>query len=409
MTYAFTDFLISLSNPENLKAYSLDPDRYMSHAGLNDRQREAIRQGNRYAVRRLAAEEMLSDSLHAQVINDVYKELDPDFVRISASSDDNVSVETDAEFDYTDFAEDTLANDSEVHMVDLGDDIAEFTPKFSSAHYYDHLFDRGWAPKSTRELVIVGTGINGANHLTAEALCHIRNSGKVIYCVADLVIERQIKTLNSNTENLYHLYGDDKPRRQTYIEMVEHIISALGEFEKVCTVFYGHPGIFVWPSYRAIQRARRDGINAYMLPAVSALDCLFADVGFDPSRYSCQIFEATDLLIRSKKIDTSASVIIFQIGCVGDLGFRFRGYDRRNVPILSDYLAKYYGQDYEVILYEASQYPLCPPMIERLPISGLADAKPTGITTMYIPPKVLAPIDQGMLRRLGLRSPEYPE
>jgi precorrin-6B methylase 1 len=409
MPYTLTDFLVSLAEPESHKAFSMDPEGYMIRAGLNERQREAIRHGNIYAVRRLAAEEMKDESLQAQVVNSVYQEVDPDFVRMSLGHDDNPAVETNADFDVQSVDNDITANDSNVHVTDLGDDIAEFTPSYSSAHYYDHLFDDVWVPKKSSELIVVGTGINGANHLTSEAVCHIRNAGKVLYCVADLVVERKIRTLNTNTENLYHLYGDDKPRQITYQEMVEHIISALGEYEKVCAVFYGHPGIFVWPSYRAIQRARKDGIKAFMLPAVSALDCLFADVGFDPSRYSCQIFEATDLLIRSKKIDTSASVIIFQIGCVGDLGFRFRGYDRRNVPILSEYLASFYGDDYEVILYEAAQYPICPPRLERVSISGLADAKPTGITTLYIPPKHVLSVNRDMLLRLDLKGPKYVE
>jgi hypothetical protein len=174
-------------------------------------------------------------------------------------------------------------------------------------------------------------------------------------------------------------------------------------------VFYGHPGIFVWPSYKAIQLARRDGHNAYMLPAISSLDCLFADVGFDPSRYSCQIVEATDLLVRDRKPDIGASVVIFQVGCVGDLGYNSRGYDRRNVPVLAEYLASFYGNEYEIILYEASQYPVCKPKIKKIPISDLVAAKPSGITTMYIPPKKLPEPDEVMLGRLGLKRPEFKE
>ena len=102
--------------------------------------------------------------------------------------------------------------------------------------------------------------------------------------------------------------------------MVALILEALPLYRRVCAVFYGHPGIFVWPSYKAIQLAREDGYRAYMLPAVSSLDCLFADVGFDPSRHSCQILEATDMLVRSREPDTEAAVVLFQAGCVGDLG-----------------------------------------------------------------------------------------
>lgn len=258
-----------------------------------------------------------------------------------------------------------------------------------------------WAePRS--EIVVVGTGIKGANHFTAEALAHIMSADTVLYCVADLIGERHIKRLNANCVDLYTLYGNDKPRRQTYDEMTQAILDAARTHKKVCVVFYGHPGIFVWSTYAAIEAARADGIKAYMLPAVSALDCLFADIGVDPSRRGCQVLEATDLLIRAKKPDVTAAVVLFQVGCVGDAGFNFKGYDRRNVPVLEEYLAGFYGADYEIVFYEAAQYPFCPPNIKKIKISELSASRPSGITTVYIPPKEVPPVDLTMARRLGL-------
>jgi hypothetical protein len=151
------------------------------------------------------------------------------------------------------------------------------------------------------------------------------------------------------------------------------------------------------------------GYNAYMLPAISSLDCLFADVGFDPSRHSCQIVEATDLLVRNRIPDVTASVILFQIGCVGDLGYNSRGYDRRNVPLLAEYLSSFYGHDFEAILYEAAQYPVCKPKVRRVKLGELAESKPTGISTLYIPPATLRSRDDAMIERLGLETPAFAQ
>ena len=63
-----------------------------------------------------------------------------------------------------------------------------------------------------------------------------------------------------------------------------------------------------------------------MLPAISAGDCLFADLGVDPSYPGSQSLEATDLLLRNCTILSDAHVIVLQVGCVGDLGFRRQGY-----------------------------------------------------------------------------------
>jgi len=397
MRYQLTDFLVSLADPKNLAEYHNDPDAFMERAGLTPLQREAVREGDLYRIRRLSSQEMLEDSLHAKLLMRIYNEHDPDFTYSSLKG--NALVD-DGPVDNHDH--------DIVQTHDLGDDIAEFSARYDTAHFYDHLFDTNWEAKKPNELVFVGTGINGANHLSAEVLSHIANADKVLYCVADLAIERRIQELNKNSEDLYVFYGDDKPRRKTYEEMVERILACLRENRRVCGVFYGHPGIFVWPSFKAIQIARREGYRAYMLPAVSSLDCLFADVGFDPSRHSCQIVEATDLLARTRAPDVGASVIIFQVGCVGDLGYNSRGYDRRNMPILQEYLASFYGDDYEVILYEAAQYPVCRPKVRRIPLRALVDARPSGLTTMYIPPKTLPPANHEMLVRMGLRLPHDP-
>jgi precorrin-6B methylase 1 len=408
MAYELTDLLVALADAQTLKEFSADPETFMTNARLSEQQKRAVRDGDQYRIRRFCAREMLRDSLHAQLLTRIYDEHDPDFKLFDGQDPAIALPEHDVDHDVDHNVDHDVDHNIDHEIVqthDLGDDIAEFSPKYNVAHYYDHLFSDSWISTKKNELVFIGTGIDGANHLTAEAISHIANADKVLYCVADLVIERRLHILNSCTEDLYVFYGDNKPRRQTYEEMVQRILESLKEHRRVCAVFYGHPGIFVWPSYRAIQIARKDGYRAYMLPAVSSLDCLFADVGFDPSRHSCQIVEATDLLVRLRRPDVSASVIIFQVGCVGDLGYNSRGYDRRNVPILAEYLASYYGLDYEVILYEAAQYPVCKPKIRRISIAGLVDAKPSGITTLYIPPKILPGADGEMLGRLGLKRP----
>ena len=68
-----------------------------------------------------------------------------------------------------------------------------------------------------------------------------------------------------------------------YARIVGDILDAVRGGASVCAAFYGHPGIFVTPSHDAVRRARAEGYPARMLPAVSAVDCLFADLGVDPA------------------------------------------------------------------------------------------------------------------------------
>lgn len=251
-------------------------------------------------------------------------------------------------------------------------------------------------------LAVVGTGIQ-VGHWTIQARRWIESADKVVYCVGDSASEHLIRQLNPTAESLYTFYGNGKPRIDTYNQMVERTLECVRQGLKVCMAFYGHPGIFVYPSHEAIRRARLEGHRAFMLPAVSSIDCLFADLGIDPV-VGCQMVEATSLLIRKVRLDTGVYVIVWQGAAVGDLGFNFAGFDGRNVPVLRDILVSIYGPEFECTIYEAAQYPVCDPVIKKVRLDELANSHLTGISTICLAPRAHAPIDAEMVQRLGIQG-----
>lgn len=252
-------------------------------------------------------------------------------------------------------------------------------------------------------LVVVGSGIKSVGHVSIEAQGWIRHSDVVLYCVADPATEVWIKENSKYSIDLYQFYGNEKRRLDTYIDMADEMLKYVRQGKDVCGVFYGHPGVFVYPSHRAVRIARDEGYKAALLPAISALDCLFADCGVDPSSKGSQTVEATDLLLRKRKLLTDAHVVVWQIGCVGDLGFNFSGYDNRNLNTLVDYLETFYDPDHEVVHYQGSQYPICPSIVETMPLKDLRTAAVTGISTLYIPPQDELKTDIEMAEKLGLK------
>lgn len=252
-------------------------------------------------------------------------------------------------------------------------------------------------------LVVVGTGIKLIAQVTPEAHAAITRADKVLYLVADPATARWIERLNPTAESIYRFYRPGKRRLPAYERMVERILECLREGQKVCAAFYGHPGVFAYPPHEAIRRARQEGFEARMLPGVSSEDCLFADLGVDPSRSGCQSFEATDFLIRRRKFDTTSSLILWQIGTVGNLTLQTELCDRKNLCVLTDYLEGFYGQEHEVQIYEAATLPVLRPAVDRLPLHSLRDAPVMPISTLYVPPKGCAELDGGMMQRLGLK------
>jgi hypothetical protein len=123
-----------------------------------------------------------------------------------------------------------------------------------------------------------------------------------------------------------------------------------------------------------------------MEPGVSAEDCLYADLGFDPGRYGCQHYEASQYMFYRRRVDPSAYLILWQIGVAGDQSFTRFSTTAQYRQVLVDILARDYDLGHEVILYRAATLPMHQPRIERLPLGKLPDVDVDMHMTLVIPP-----------------------
>lgn len=256
-------------------------------------------------------------------------------------------------------------------------------------------------------LVVVGTGISVSGQMTVMTKSQIENADIVFMGIVNKIGESVVQKLNPNTVDLDDLYEKGKSRALTYKEMADRIVDAVKEGQRVVAAFYGHPGVFVNPSHAAIQRVRELGLQAEMLPGISAEDCLVADLGIDPSRFGCQSYEATQFLFRDYKMDPHMTQIIWQIGLAGEvtLGVLDASQCQPGLDLYTEILLELYPADHEIILYEAATFPLYGPRIERFPISELPNCKPTLISTLVVPSLGIPEFNEERLSKLGL-TPE---
>jgi uncharacterized protein YabN with tetrapyrrole methylase and pyrophosphatase domain len=257
---------------------------------------------------------------------------------------------------------------------------------------------------ATGSLTVVGTGIQLGAHLTPEARATIEKADVVLSVVSEPTMQELLERLNDRTRSMHELYTAGKSRKEAYEAMAETILAEVRAGKDVCAVFYGHPGVFVAPSHESVRRARAEGFPARMLPGISAEDCLFADLGVDPSRPGCQTYEATDFLVRRRRVDPTVALILWQIGTVGNVEAA-SGPVTESLPVLVETLLEHYPAEHEVTVYEASPYPGFDPLICTVRLSELAAEHVTALSTLYVPPSETSALDLTMLDRLGLPRP----
>lgn len=67
-------------------------------------------------------------------------------------------------------------------------------------------------------------------------------------------------------------------------------------------------------------------------------------------------------------------------------------------------LGAVYGPDHEVIVYQAARFPVCPPVIRRMPLQDLPVAPVSGVSTLVVLPTKPAIADPVMVELLGLAN-----
>jgi len=233
-------------------------------------------------------------------------------------------------------------------------------------------------------LSVVGIGIRPGLHLTQETRVRIQRADDVLYLLAEIGPTGWIHALNASAESLAPLYRPDREQGEVYEELVESALTRVRRGRNVCMVTYGNPAVFDDSSLEAIRRARAEGFRARLLPAVSSLDCLFADLGLDPGKNGLQLHDATDFLIFRRTPDLSVPLVLWQISVIGQT--RTTGIvNRGGLRLLAERLGELYGGGHGVVVYEASPFPVGPPMIERSSVNNLASAEVTGLSSLYVP------------------------
>ena len=256
---------------------------------------------------------------------------------------------------------------------------------------------------SRARLAVVGVGIQSSAHVSQLAKSHVREADKVLYLTADASSSAWVRRENASAESLERFYARGKLREQTYEETIEYVLSFVRAGARTCFAVYGHPGVFAYATHESIRRARAEGYEATMVPAISAEDCLYADLGIDPGDHGCQSYEATDFLIHDRVVDPASALVLWQVGAVGNLQLVERC-DERALALLVAELERRYGAEHRLVLYRASAHPMIPSSIRWLTVQELAAAEVVPMSTVYVPPLRRPRVNEHVVRQLGLSA-----
>jgi uncharacterized protein YabN with tetrapyrrole methylase and pyrophosphatase domain len=256
------------------------------------------------------------------------------------------------------------------------------------------------------DIGIVGTGIVGSHQLTREAEEVIRRSKRTFVIDSGYGIPEYLQTLCPEVTELGTLYEPDRDRLPTYRKMAAEVVSAAVADAPVCLATYGHPWVYCYPTTLITQAAPLLGLRVQVFPGVSSFDTLLVDLGTDIALNGIQMYEATDLLLRRRPLQSDVACVIWQPTVVGDPTYRTEPYTAEQFQPLQDYLLRFYPGDHEVTIVTSKTFPLTRSIVQHLLLSDLAVelVRAPQVGTLYIPPLTERPVEDAELLEVMLTA-----
>ena len=242
-----------------------------------------------------------------------------------------------------------------------------------------------------------GSGTVSALQMTIEAEDVLRAADSLyILHVQHLMVEHLRKEYDSDAVDLTGAYAEDKPRRRTYEEVAEAVIKAAteGGGKHVAYATAGHPLVLSTPSQLIMHEADRQGIPVEVIPGVSSLDTVWADLRFDPGPAGMVMFEATSLVLRQWPLTNTVPLFLWQVNTVETSLYSTHKNKPSRFNRLQDYLLRYYPADHEARLVHSASFPFTEPEIKtvRLGDLGVLAKIATSQHILYVPPVGQQPV-----------------
>lgn len=250
-------------------------------------------------------------------------------------------------------------------------------------------------PAVKYDIFIVGTGVIPGLHLTREAEAAIRGSNEVLYVDKSFGIAELLGRLSPRITDLHVVsYREGTGRLDAYRMMASLVVEAALDHPPVTFALYGHPLVYALPPFMVIAAAEALGLKVKVLPGISSLDTMFADLRVDPCTQGVQMYEATDLLLRQRPIQPDVPCFIWQIGTVGSRIYSEASSKPDRFKKIKEYLLQFYPADHKMVAVYCPDIPLVPVSLTEFTLATIEDQATSlhqGVT-VFIPPVQMRPV-----------------
>lgn len=237
------------------------------------------------------------------------------------------------------------------------------------------------------DLYLVGAGVNFPAHLTIQTIDALTAS-KCIYTNLEPSDYASLpKDLRSKCKSLWTLYRENRHRQKNYDAVAKAVIVGATSARPVAWMTPGHPLIFDSVSQALLKAGRSRGWQVAVIPGISSIDTVLAEVGYDPAG-GLLVHEATSFVRRKLKVQTEVATLFLQPSAFGSDVPHYTDDWRPDLEPFRDYLLKFYKPEHSCAFVRSPEDEDSRGRVHWLSLGGIQTVPSSALkgSTLFIPP-----------------------
>jgi hypothetical protein len=205
------------------------------------------------------------------------------------------------------------------------------------------------------DLYLVGVGVFFPDHLTVQTIEILTACDRICTNLPEIQLRALPTEIREKCVCLWPLYQENRKRIENYKDVIQAVIDTATNHRPCAWMTPGHPFVFDSVSQKLLERAPTFGWTVQVVPGISSLDTLMAELAYDPC-YGLVVHEATSSVRENLPLLPSFATILFQPSVFGsDLTHHSNEYGGPSLGQLRDYLLQFYPAQHEcAFVYSAS-------------------------------------------------------
>jgi uncharacterized protein YabN with tetrapyrrole methylase and pyrophosphatase domain len=237
------------------------------------------------------------------------------------------------------------------------------------------------------DLYVLGAGVAFPEQLTVQTIACLEHSLRVYTNLPETKLTSLPGDLRTKCVSLWSLYLDGRRRVDNYSDVIARVVQGAERERPIAWLTPGHPLLFDSVSQALVEVAKTRGWSTSVVPAISSVDTLLVDVGYDPAS-GLFIHEATAVVRRGIAMDPTIASMLLQPGVFNsDKAHLTLDAQMPDLTPLRDHLLRFFGPDHRCAFVRSASSGESEPCVRWVAVAEIAQLayEEFAGTTMFLP------------------------